>query len=58
MLVEDLLVAIASSLALLLEKPSGAAVARTDIFEECRSAGPATTVGQRTACGKVHAWFP
>ncbi|HEY6266961.1 MAG TPA: protein kinase [Candidatus Acidoferrum sp.] len=31
---QDLLVAIASSLALLLEKPSGAAVARTDIFEE------------------------
>jgi serine/threonine-protein kinase len=36
---QDLLVAIASSLALLLEKPSGAQVARTDVFEECPQCG-------------------
>jgi hypothetical protein len=36
---QDLLVAIASSLALLLEKPSRAAVARNDIFEECPQCG-------------------
>ncbi len=36
---QDLLVAVASSLALLLEKPSGARVARTDIFEECPQCG-------------------
>jgi len=36
---QDLLVAIASSLALLLEKPSRAAAARTDIFEECPQCG-------------------
>ncbi len=36
---QDLLVAIASSLALLLEKPSGAPAARTDIFEECPQCG-------------------
>jgi tRNA A-37 threonylcarbamoyl transferase component Bud32 len=36
---QDLLAAIASSLALLLEKPSGAPVARTDIFEECPQCG-------------------
>jgi eukaryotic-like serine/threonine-protein kinase len=36
---QDLLVAITSSLALLLEKPSGAPAARTDIFEECPQCG-------------------
>ena len=36
---QDLLVAIASSLALLVEKPSGAPAARTDIFEECPQCG-------------------
>ncbi len=36
---QGLLVAIASSLALLLEKPSGAPAARTDIFEECPQCG-------------------
>ena len=36
---QDLLVAITSSLALLLEKPSGARAARTDIFEECPQCG-------------------
>jgi hypothetical protein len=36
---QDLLVAIASSLALLLEKPSGAPPARTDIFAECPQCG-------------------
>jgi eukaryotic-like serine/threonine-protein kinase len=36
---QDLLIAIASSLALLLEKPSGTPAARTDIFEECPQCG-------------------
>jgi eukaryotic-like serine/threonine-protein kinase len=36
---QDLLVAIASSLALLLERPSGVEVARADIFEECPQCG-------------------
>ena len=36
---QDLLVAITSSLALLLEKPLGARAARTDIFEECPQCG-------------------
>lgn len=35
----DLLVAIASSLALLLEKPSGGVAARSDVFEECPQCG-------------------
>src|SRR3989442_9385160 len=35
----DLLVAITSSLALLLEKPSGAGVPRSDAFEECPQCG-------------------
>jgi len=35
----DMLVAIASSLALLLDKPSGAVAARSDAFEECPHCG-------------------
>jgi tRNA A-37 threonylcarbamoyl transferase component Bud32 len=35
----DLLMAIAASLALLVEKPSGATAPRTDVFEECPQCG-------------------
>ena len=47
----DLLVAIASSLALLLERPSGAPAARTDIFEECPQCGSCYDSGA-TQCVK------
>jgi tRNA A-37 threonylcarbamoyl transferase component Bud32 len=36
---QDLLVAVAASLAMLLEKPAAAALARSDIFEECPQCG-------------------
>jgi eukaryotic-like serine/threonine-protein kinase len=48
---QDLLVAIASSLALLLEKPSGAPAARADIFEECPQCGACYDSGA-TQCVK------
>jgi hypothetical protein len=48
---QDLLVAIASSLALLLEKPSGAPAARADIFEECPQCGACYDSGA-TRCVK------
>ena len=42
----DLLVAVASSLALLLEKPPGTAAVRSDHFASARSAALATTAAQ------------
>lgn len=50
----DLLVAIASSLALLLEKPSGAVAARSDAFEECPQCGVCYDSGA-TQCSRESA---
>jgi tRNA A-37 threonylcarbamoyl transferase component Bud32 len=50
----DLLVAIASSLALLLEKPSAAVAARSDAFEECPRCGVCYDSGA-TQCSREDA---
>jgi len=47
----DLLVAIAASLALLLERPSGTAAARSDVFEECPQCGSCYDSGA-TQCAR------
>lgn len=47
----DLLVAVAASLALLLEKPSGTGAPRSNVFEECPQCGACYDSGA-THCGK------
>ena len=54
----DLLVAIASSLALLLEKPSGDGSVEVIRLRSARSAAFATTAAQRNAPGRVRDWCP